>query len=118
MRGIDGDIVLDEGTKAPISMADDRLGAAPEHSVVNEYQLRSRVDRALDDGARKIDSGCDALDLSLVGHLDAVQGSWIVGNARNIQQLVDEAGDLGESCHFLEAVVSTWTLYCPASIND
>jgi hypothetical protein len=32
--------------------------------------------------------------------------------------LVDEAGDLGESCHFLEAVVSTWTLYCPASIND
>ena len=110
MRGIDSDIMLDERAYTLIPVTDDRVRPAPEHSVVNEYQLRSSLNRTVDRRGREINSRYDACDVSLVCELHAVQRAGIVGYVRDIQQLVDECGDLGESRHFFAADVSTWTV--------
>jgi len=91
-------------------MADDRLCRTPEHPVMNENQAGSRLDRAADRGAREINRCDDSRDVTAIFQLHAVQRTWIVRNARDLQQFVEECGDLGELCHFFAADVSTWTL--------
>jgi hypothetical protein len=74
VRGIQGDVVLDEPGEARMGRPDDRSQAAPEHSVVDEEKIGALRRRHSHRGLAEVYGSPDPGDLTRIAHLEPVEG--------------------------------------------
>jgi hypothetical protein len=99
VRGVDGDVVIEQSLESTVDDAADRLRAGPEHPVVHEQEVGSGVDRAVYRAAREVHRRRHLLHAPRVLELQPVERAAVVGRVARREQVVEVANEVGKRKH-------------------
>ena len=96
MRGVDGEIVVEEQPQEVVAGAGPGMLRSPEQSVVHDQQVRTGGHREFHRGQAGIDGGGEAGDAPGVLHLETVDGTVPVAKPGGTQPAVAMADEINE----------------------